>query len=84
LAAYVIDYYPALSNTAAGVLLGAAGAGLFAGLSNLNGVFNGSTFSLYGADANILSILIILSSLVIGLSADVLRAIRLRGSPGYQ
>lgn len=62
----LIEHFPKFRGVGLGILGGATAAGIFVGSSNLNIVFNGSSFWFLGIDSGTLAAVIILGSATMG------------------
>ncbi len=62
----LIEHFPRFRGIGMGILAGATIAGIFVGSSNLNIVFNGSSFWLAGLDSGTIAALIIIACSVSG------------------
>ena len=66
LAYLLIERFPRFRGIGLGILGGATAAGIFVGSSNLNIIFNGSSFWFLGIDSGTLAAVIIIACAVLG------------------
>ena len=66
LAFLLVERFPKFRGIGLGILAGATAAGIFVGSSNLNIVFNGSSFWFMGIDSGTLAAIIIVGCAVLG------------------